>query len=67
MWETPLEGLRVGGSAQFLQIRADLQGLSGTAYTGHLELPAVLHAHATRVQHGPTIVAGVSTASHSPS
>jgi hypothetical protein len=42
MWETPLEGLRVGGSAQFLQIRADLQGLSGTAYTGHLELPAVL-------------------------
>jgi hypothetical protein len=42
MYELPVEGLRLGGSAQFLQISADTQGLTGPQYTGHLEIPGVL-------------------------
>jgi hypothetical protein len=42
MWELPIQGLRVGGSAQLLRIDADLQGLSDPSYTGKVELPAVL-------------------------
>jgi hypothetical protein len=42
MWETPVQGLRVGGSGQILKIVADFQGLTGSDYTGHLEIPGVL-------------------------
>ena len=42
MWEAPLEGLRLGGSAQVLRLDADLQGTASSVYTGHLEIPAVL-------------------------
>jgi hypothetical protein len=42
MWEAPIEGLRLGGSAQVLRIDADLQGLTDPSYTGKIEIPAVL-------------------------
>jgi hypothetical protein len=43
MWETPLPGLRVGGSVQALRIDADLQGLMmNPAATGLLKVPALL-------------------------
>ena len=43
MWETPLEGLRVGGSVQALRLDADLQGImNNPAATGTLGIPAVL-------------------------
>ncbi|HXU80884.1 MAG TPA: hypothetical protein VN914_05770 [Polyangia bacterium] len=42
MWELPVEGLRLGGSAQVLRLDADLQGTTDPRFTGHIEIPAVL-------------------------
>jgi hypothetical protein len=42
MWEAPIEGLRLGGSAQVLRIDADIRGISDPSYNGKIELPAVL-------------------------
>jgi hypothetical protein len=42
MWETPLEGLRLGGSAQALRLDVDLQGAMNPRDTGKAEIPVIL-------------------------
>jgi hypothetical protein len=42
MWETPIEGLRVGATGQVLQIAAELQGLTDPSFTGDVKVPGML-------------------------
>ncbi|HEY3821334.1 MAG TPA: hypothetical protein VGL81_29410 [Polyangiaceae bacterium] len=54
LWETPLEGLRVGGSAQTLRIDATV--LDGSMSAG-LQLPAVLWVGSAEYVHGDLLLA----------
>jgi hypothetical protein len=42
MWETPVEGLRLGGSVQALRLDAQLQGVMNPADLETAEIPAIL-------------------------
>jgi hypothetical protein len=42
MWETPLQGLRAGGSFQVLRLDADIQAAAMPTASAHVKVPALL-------------------------